>query len=1416
MLAEPSLVGLAIVLVLAILVVLIAIDLFLKGTRNARQNRLSANPAQPGSRTRALWILSGLLVVGIGGVIFLAAAIRTSAGDVLSPTKFLQILNSNQIVTATVFYSPQSPLYKVTGTYKKQDASGGETAARFTMPEMVMTERMLGQLESLPETKVVEKTGWWAPMIATFLPLMLLLVLLGIAIAIVWFIIRSLFRTRSAPVPPVQQTAPIQPSPRKCSKCGADLKSDVPEGLCPACLLQHGIATEGGVSPGAASFTPPPLAELAKLFPQLEILEPIGQGGMGAVYKARQPALDRFVALKILAPRSGGDLDFAGRFSREARALARLSHPNIVAVYDFGQIANVPSGANPSAPDARPLSYFIIEYVDGANLRQVERAGKLNPREALEIIPQICAALQFAHDEGIVHRDIKPENVLLDKKGRVKIADFGLAKILGQDADVRLTGARDVMGTPHYMAPEQVEKPQEVDHRADIYSLGVVFYEMLTGELPLGKFDPPSHKVQIDVRLDDVVLRSLANNPDRRYQQVSEVKTDLESIAENPSARPAPAAPFAWTGGIDYRSKQTLLGLPLVHITSGMDPLTGKARVAKGIIAIGGRAHGVIAIGGVAVGGLAIGGAAVGVIALGGAALGIFSSGGLAIALLLALGGVAIAPLALGGGVIGFMAFGGGGLGAHVLAGNMQDPVAQHFFGRWVRALLDRLQLLNVVFVIVAVGLGVGLPLWIRKRIQSQDASRILERILAWLALMDAGKFAASWENAAPYFRRVVSRDEWLSKSQKIRHPLGAVLSRRLRRAFFTAGSARFEATFDTNFESRHDMAETVTFAQQSNGDWQAIGYFIKPRRGGIFPGRFWPAAAAVLFLGALLSAIIIMPKRGRYPRNYVNTRPIDNTHVGIQSVAGYSRSTTVEGFADKTSRLIFDIGGQEVWSSSFPDRTPFTARLELVGPSVRCRIVDGRNTVLLDTNVDGQLGPADFSRGNLRFVEGLFHPEMANGADRVSSFTLGYFQPENGSALPIEMKLSEENPRPIASIETWAPAMAPGEKPDLAKILADAKDLTTRGQYEEALGRYIWFHNHEQQYGDSYQDVVRITSGISDWVELGRRYPKAKQALLEIRDDAQRKIADGQGYADLFKDVQAINGELQQQDDTYALYQSMRKTDPQLARECYFWAENLLVSKGEYQWCFENMGDPQSRFANTKSNFEMDIQREKQMADLQERSRKQMEELSRKRGGPPIQLPPIDTSRIILQSATNRFVGTVGMIVEILIGSGHPDEATQLRDQALAVSDDQRLKSAINDAQERIEQRTSSVSAMGTSAAGGTTPEITGVPPVVVQTFPASGARDVPPGETEIRVRFSKPMQDGSWSWSTAWEKSAPEFIGAPHYLADGRTCAVKVRLEPGHTYAWLLNSGQFNNFKDQAGCPAMPYLLIFQTKPN
>jgi hypothetical protein len=322
---------------------------------------------------------------------------------------------------------------------------------------------------------------------------------------------------------------------KQCPSCGKPMPAGALAGLCPACLLAQGAETESGGGGAGARFEPPPLAEVAKLFPQLEILDLLGAGGMGAVYKARQPALDRIVALKILPSQSSRGVNFAERFNREARALARLSHPNIVAVHEFGQ--------------AGALSFFIMEFVDGANLRLLEQGSRLSPREALQLIPQICDALQYAHDEGVVHRDIKPENVLVDRKGRVKIADFGLAKILGVDVgSLRLTAEGQVMGTPHYMAPEQIEKPLSVDHRADIYALGVVFYEMLTGDLPLGKFSPPSRKVQVDVRFDEVVLRALENDPARRYQKASEVKAQVETIA----GTPAPAAPAAPTPDQHY------------------------------------------------------------------------------------------------------------------------------------------------------------------------------------------------------------------------------------------------------------------------------------------------------------------------------------------------------------------------------------------------------------------------------------------------------------------------------------------------------------------------------------------------------------------------------------------------------------------------------------------------------------------------------------------------------------------------------------------------------------------------------------------------------------------------------------------------------------------------------------------------
>ena len=358
----------------------------------------------------------------------------------------------------------------------------------------------------------------------------------------------------------------------RCPQCGAPLAADAPQGLCPACLLKRGLETATLTSehktPPEAADVPPTPAELAPCFPDLEILEFLGRGGMGIVYKARQKKLDRIVALKILSREVGQNPAFAERFAREAQAMAMLSHAHIVTVHDFGQVEvasgrwsvasesqavsessplppgesrdDVPS-SNPQSRIPKPsvLYYFIMEFVDGINLRRLLDSGKLAPPEALAIVPQICDALQYAHDAGVVHRDIKPENILLDKNGRVKIADFGLAKLVGRESKHPgnvLTGVGQVMGTPHYMAPEQIEHPEQVDHRADIYSLGVVFYQMLTGELPLGRFAPPSRKVHVDVRLDEVVLRALEKEPELRYQQASEVKTEVQSIVTTPDA----------------------------------------------------------------------------------------------------------------------------------------------------------------------------------------------------------------------------------------------------------------------------------------------------------------------------------------------------------------------------------------------------------------------------------------------------------------------------------------------------------------------------------------------------------------------------------------------------------------------------------------------------------------------------------------------------------------------------------------------------------------------------------------------------------------------------------------------------------------------------------------------------------------
>ncbi len=250
---------------------------------------------------------------------------------------------------------------------------------------------------------------------------------------------------------------------------------------------------------------------------------PLGSGGMGVVYRALQTSLSRPVALKVLPPELASDPQFVERFHREALALGSLSHPRIVSVIDRG----VEEG----------MAFLAMELVEGEGLRQRMQRGAVTPKEAVRIAIQVCEGLSYAHAKGVVHRDIKPENLLMDRSGNVKIADFGLARIVRGDTreSLRLTMSNMALGTPFYMAPEQMEGAAEVDGRADLYALGVVLYEALTGGLPIGRFETPREKFRdVDARLDALVLRLLEKNPARRPSSADETAKALRDVLERP------------------------------------------------------------------------------------------------------------------------------------------------------------------------------------------------------------------------------------------------------------------------------------------------------------------------------------------------------------------------------------------------------------------------------------------------------------------------------------------------------------------------------------------------------------------------------------------------------------------------------------------------------------------------------------------------------------------------------------------------------------------------------------------------------------------------------------------------------------------------------------------------------------------
>lgn len=268
----------------------------------------------------------------------------------------------------------------------------------------------------------------------------------------------------------------------------------------------------------------PTIEELGRSFPHLEIKRLVGRGGMGAIYHARQTGLDRDVAIKIIDRRISNDGPFLDRFEREARALAKLSHPNIVTVYDYGQTAD-------------GLAYLVMEYVNGLNLREAMEAMSIDANESVDYIKTMCIALNYAHSKGVVHRDIKPENILLGDDGSLKIADFGIAKIVDAQSPKQITATRHVLGTPHYLAPEQLDSPNEADHRVDIYAVGVVLYELLTHQLPVGTFEAPSQiNSALDHRYDSIVSRALNRRPTGRFQSAEELRQALDLVQAGSAA----------------------------------------------------------------------------------------------------------------------------------------------------------------------------------------------------------------------------------------------------------------------------------------------------------------------------------------------------------------------------------------------------------------------------------------------------------------------------------------------------------------------------------------------------------------------------------------------------------------------------------------------------------------------------------------------------------------------------------------------------------------------------------------------------------------------------------------------------------------------------------------------------------------
>ena len=332
--------------------------------------------------------------------------------------------------------------------------------------------------------------------------------------------------------------------------------------------------TSGSAGTASRGWQPPTVEELQKMLPQYEVQLFLARGGMGAVYKGCQKSLDRVVAIKVLPPGiEDEDVHYGERFKQEARAMAKFKHPGIVAVHDAGE---TPSG----------LLYFIMEFIDGTDVAQLVAAQrKLPVAQALSITAQVCDALAYAHGRGIVHRDIKPSNIMIEADGTVKVADFGLAKVVAQES-AALTRSDMSLGTPDFIAPESMIPGLKVDARADLYAVGVMLYQMLTGRIPRGRFRLPSGIVpEIDPGLDDIVDKAMQTDREQRYTSATEMKAAIEAVLRSTASTESAAQ----TSAAPVRNEELSVAVAEQPVIAGKSFRTLLA-IAAGVVIVAGAA----------------------------------------------------------------------------------------------------------------------------------------------------------------------------------------------------------------------------------------------------------------------------------------------------------------------------------------------------------------------------------------------------------------------------------------------------------------------------------------------------------------------------------------------------------------------------------------------------------------------------------------------------------------------------------------------------------------------------------------------------------------------------------------------------------------------------------------------------------